>query len=212
MKANSGEANSGATHTQSIWMETAESAHRSPLSKDTRADVVIVGAGISGLTTAYLLVRAGKSVIVICDGEIGSGETCRTTAHLVNALDDRYFELERLHGERGAQLAAESHTAAISQIESIVKEERISCEFERLDGYLFGVREDDPCYLDRELKAVHRAGLTGIKLVPRAPLTSFDTGPCLRFPQQAQFHPLMYLSGLAAAIERRGGQIFTGAC
>ena len=203
-------ANSGTTHTQSIWMETAEIARRSTLDKDARADVVIVGAGISGLTTAYLLARAGKSVIVICDGEIGSGETCRTTAHLVNALDDRYFELERLHGERGAQLAAESHTASISQIESIVKEERISCDFERLDGYLFGVREDDACYLDRELKAAHRAGLTGIELVPRAPLTSFDTGPCLRFPKQAQFHPLMYLSGLAAAIERHGGQVFTG--
>jgi hypothetical protein len=163
-------------------METAESAHRSPLSKDARADVVIVGRRNLRPDDCLSIGPCRQSVIVICDGEIGSGETCRTTAHLVNALDDRYFELERLHGERGAQLAAESHTAAISQIESIVKEERISCEFERLDGYLFGVREDDPCYLDRELKAVHRAGLTGIETRPRAPLTSFDTGTVPALP------------------------------
>src|SRR5580765_7152634 len=149
---------------RSIWMETEEIPQQSSLTEKTSSDVCVVGAGISGMTTAYLLAREGKSVVVLADGPIGGGMTGRTTAHLVNALDDRYFELERLHGERGAQLAAESHTASISQIESIVKEERINCEFERLDGYLFGVREDDACYLDRELKAAHRAGLTGIEL------------------------------------------------
>jgi hypothetical protein len=98
-------------------------------------------------------------VIVLDDGEVGSGETGRTTTHLVNALDDRYFELERLHGERGARLAAESHTAAIAHIESIVAEERISCDFERLDGYLFLPPGGDPEILDRELDAARRAGL-----------------------------------------------------
>ena len=62
--------------------------------------------------------------------------TARTTAHLVTALDDRYFELESLHGEDGARLAAESHAAAINAIEAIVDQENIKCEFERLDGYL----------------------------------------------------------------------------
>src|SRR5665811_518442 len=100
-----------------------------------RSHVCIVGAGIAGLTTAYLLGRAGKSVAVLDDGSIISGETERTTAHLVTALDDRYFELEKLHGERGARLAAESHAAAIDQIERIVNEEKIDCDFERLDGY-----------------------------------------------------------------------------
>ena len=92
------------------------------------------------MTTAYLLASEGKRVIVLDDGPIGGGMTGRTTAHLVNALDDRYFELERLHGETGARLAAESHTAAITRIETIVKEEGIDCEFERLDGYLFSFR------------------------------------------------------------------------
>ncbi|HEX7282257.1 MAG TPA: FAD-dependent oxidoreductase, partial [Vicinamibacterales bacterium] len=193
----------------SVWAATAQLPAFSPLTIDTAADVCIVGAGISGLTTAYLLTQVGKSVVVLDDGAVGSGMTGVTTAHLVNALDDRFFDLERLHGERGARLAAESHTAAIDRIESIVNRERIACNFIRLDGYLFCAPEHDEAYLDRELAAVHRAGLNGVTKVPRAPL-SFDTGPCLRFPNQAQFHPLKYLAGVAQAIERGGGRIYTG--
>ena len=193
----------------SVWAATAQLPSYAPLTSDTTADVCIIGAGISGLTTAYLLTQVGKSVVVLDDGAIGSGMTAVTTAHLVNALDDRFFELERLHGERGARLAAQSHTAAVDRIESIVTRERIACDFTRLDGYLFRAPEHDDEYLERELAAVHRAGLHAVTKVPRAPL-SFDTGPCLRFPNQAQFHPLKYLAGVAQAIERGGGRIHTG--
>jgi glycine/D-amino acid oxidase-like deaminating enzyme/nitrite reductase/ring-hydroxylating ferredoxin subunit len=193
----------------SVWLKTADVPRRSGLSKDESTDVCIVGAGISGLSTAYLLTRAGKSVIVLEDGEIGSGETSRTTAHLVNALDDRYTEIERLHGQEGSRRAAESHTRAIDQIEAIVREEQIDCDFSRLDGHLFVPPGDDPSQLDEELAAAHRAGLHQVHKISRAPLPSFDTGPCLRFPLQAQFHPLKYLAGLVSAIERRGGRILT---
>src|SRR4026208_1291629 len=104
----------------SVWMETATLPRFSKLLMNEQAHVGIVGAGIAGLTTAYLLGRAGVSVIVLDDGPIVSGETERTTAHLVTALDDRYVDLEQLHGEKGAQLAAASHSAAIDQIERIV--------------------------------------------------------------------------------------------
>jgi glycine/D-amino acid oxidase-like deaminating enzyme/nitrite reductase/ring-hydroxylating ferredoxin subunit len=191
-------------------METARTPEQSPLAENISADVVIVGAGISGMTTGYLLAREGKSVVILDDGPIGGGMTQRTTAHLVNALDDRYYELERLHGERGARLAAGSHTAAIDRIEAIVKEEKIDCEFERLDGYLFVPPNDSKQQLEDELKAAHRAGLTDIEAIARAPIADFDTGRCLRFPRQAQFHPLKYLNGLAGAIKRDGGRIYTG--
>jgi len=196
--------------TLSIWVATSEIPSRSPLAEDARAQVCIVGAGIAGMTTAYLLARAGKSVAILDDGPIGGGMTGRTTAHLVTALDDRYFELERLHGEAGARLAAESHRASIDQVERIVREEKIDCEFERLDGYLFVPPGESKKILDRELDAAHRAGLTDLEIVERAPIISYDTGPALRFPRQAQFHPLKYLAGLARAIERDGGKIFTG--
>jgi glycine/D-amino acid oxidase-like deaminating enzyme/nitrite reductase/ring-hydroxylating ferredoxin subunit len=179
------------------------------LKENQRADVCIVGAGIAGMTTAYLLAREGRSVIVLDDGAIGGGMTARTTAHLVNALDDRYYELERLHGEKGSRLAAESHSAAVDKIEAIVSEENIDCAFERVDGYLFVPPGESTDKLDDELAATHRAGISGVEKVQRAPIKDFDTGPALRFPNQAQFHPLRYLAGLAAAIRRDGGLIFT---
>jgi glycine/D-amino acid oxidase-like deaminating enzyme/nitrite reductase/ring-hydroxylating ferredoxin subunit len=197
--------------TTSIWMATiGEISSDGALATDISADVCIVGAGIAGMTTAYLLAREGKQVVVLDDGPIGGGMTGRTTAHLVNALDDRFYELERLHGGHGAQLAAQSHSAAIDRVEMIVKTEEIECEFERLDGYLFVPPNDSKEQLENELQAVHRAGLTDIEMVDRAPIKDFDTGKCLRFPRQAQFHPLKYLAGLAKAIRRDGGRIFTG--
>jgi len=193
----------------SVWMATAETTAAQPLTTGIETDVCIVGAGIAGLTTAYLLAKEGKRVVVIDDGPIAGGETCRTTAHLVNVLDDRYFELEKMFGERGARLAAESHTAAIDKIEEIVRAEQIDCDFARLDGYLFVPPGDDVSILDQELEAVHRAGLTTTEKIERAPIDSFDTGPCLRFPRQAQFHILKYTSALAEAFRRAGGQLFS---
>jgi len=196
--------------TTSVWIATADTPEEKPLAQDTRADVCIIGAGIAGLTTAYLLAIEGKSVIVLDDGPIGGGMTARTTAHLANALDDRYFEIERLFGEAGLRLAAQSHTAAIDRVEAIVSQEKIDCEFERVDGYLFIPPDGQVKVLEDELPAAHRAGLVDVRRVERAPLESFDTGPCLHFPRQAQFHPLKYLTGLTKAIKREGGQIFTG--
>ena len=120
----------------SSWMATTTVPNQNTLMEDAHADVCVVGAGIAGITTAYLLAKEGKSVIVLDDGAVGGGQTQRTTAHLSNALDDRYFEIERLHGSEGAKVAAGSHTAAIDRIEAIVAEEQIDCDFLRLDGYL----------------------------------------------------------------------------
>ena len=172
-------------------------------------DVAIIGGGIAGLTTAYLLSKSGKKVAVIEDGYIGSGETGRTTAHITHALDDRYYNLEQKHGLDGARSAANSHTAAINLIESTVKEENIDCDFERLDGFLFLDPTDTKESLDKELEATHKAGINTTEIVEKAPLQSFNTGPCIRFPNQAQFQPLKYLRGLYHAIIRNEGQIFT---
>lgn len=196
--------------TVSVWMATAEVPEHAALTENTHAAVCIVGAGMAGMTTAYLLGREGRSVIVLDDGRVGGGMTERTTAHLSNAIDHGYQTIGHLHGEMGAKLTARSHTAAIDRIEAIVAEEGIDCDFERLDGYLFVPPGDSTDALERELKAAHRAGLTEVDYVKRAPIEFFDTGRCVRFPRQAQFHPLKYLAGLSRAIERDGGRIFTG--
>ncbi|HMJ06605.1 MAG TPA: FAD-dependent oxidoreductase [Chthoniobacterales bacterium] len=193
----------------SLWEATDEAGTLHPLTENTRADVCIVGAGISGLTIAYTLTKEGKSVVVLDDGLVGRGMTGRTTAQIVNALDDRYYELEKLHGEEGARLAAESHTAAIERVATIVREEKIECEFERLDGYLFEPPNEPAKNLRTEFEACQRAGLA-VEWMERAPMAGFDSGPAIKFPNQAQFHPLLYVRGLAAAITRGGGRIFTG--
>ncbi|MEO5579462.1 MAG: FAD-binding oxidoreductase, partial [Gemmatimonadaceae bacterium] len=187
-------------HTTSVWMDTTDPQDVPRVTGDMRTNVCIVGAGISGMTTAYLLARAGRAVIVIDDGQIGGGETGRTTAHITAALDDRYSEIEKLHGETGARYAAESHMAAIDRIEAIASLEDIDCDFERVDGYLFLGAGEKKNILERELEAAHRAGLENVELLDRAPIDFWDTGPALRFPRQAQFHPLKYLNGLARAI------------
>ena len=201
---------------ESVWYANIEAPIKSnrlmgdfPSSSEDPVDVVVIGGGIAGLTTAFLLSKSGKKVTVIEDGYIGSGETGRTTAHITHALDDRYYDLEHKHGLDGARSAADSHTAAINCIESIVKEENIDCDFERLDGFLFLDRTDRKESLDKELEASHRAGIVATEIVEKAPLQSFNTGPCIRFPNQAQFQPLKYLRGLYHCIIHNGGQIFT---
>lgn len=195
--------------TTSVWMATANTPSQPRLKENIRTDVCIIGAGIAGLTTAYLLAKEGRSVVVVDDGPIGGGMTGRTTAHLTNAFDDRYVEMEKLHGSDGSRLIAESHTAAIDKVEQIIREEHIECGFERLDGFLFAPPNESTDVLDDELKACHRAGMVDVEKVQRVPIESFDTGPALRFPRQAQFHPLDYLTGLTRAFTRYGGRIFS---
>ncbi len=195
---------------ESLWMATASVPSYAPLSEDLTVDACVVGAGIAGLTTAYLLARAGKLVAVLDDGPIGGGMTGMTSGHLVSMLDDRYFDLEHVRGKEAAKLAAESHAAAIDRIEQIVREERIDCDFERVTGYLYLAAGDKAATLDKELDAAQRAGIAGVTRLEHAPFDSFDTGPCLVWPNQGQFHPLKYLAGLAQAIQARGGRIFSG--
>ena len=192
--------------TQSVWASTKLPRSKA-LAESIQTDVCVVGGGIAGLTTGYLLTQAGKSVAILDDGPLASGMTQVTTAHLSDAIDDRFTEIEKWHGERGAFLAAESHTAAINRIESNVKELKIDCDFTRVNGYLFLAPGDDQELLDAELAAARRAGLMA-EMVTRAPI-DYDTGPAISFPNQARFHPLKYLVALAEAIKQGGGRIYT---
>ena len=206
----------GSGATTSVWMDRGGSPMPAGTVAPTavglgalRPDAIVVGAGIAGVTTAYLLQRSGKSVLLLNDGPPGSGETGRTTAHLSNAIDDRFTEIERLHSESGARMAADSHGAAIDAIERIAREERIECGFARVDGYLMLAPGQDPALLDRERDAARRAGLDDVERLDRPPIR--HPGPCLRFPQQARIHALDYLAGLTRAFLARGGALAIGA-
>ena len=191
----------------SIWAKTAPIAALPELSGELQADACIVGGGIAGLTTAYLLSLEGQRVVVLEARELGSGETGRTTAHLAPP-DEWYHHLEQTFGSVNARLVAAGQMAAIEQVSSIVGSEGMDCEFERLDGYLYSAN-DDPGEIRREFEAATRAGLE-VELLPQVPGLPFESGSCLRFARLAQFHPLKYLDGLAMCIRRREGRIFCG--
>ncbi|WAS95232.1 FAD-dependent oxidoreductase [Nannocystis punicea] len=191
--------------TSSLWQATCDVPSFAPLTQDVEADVCIVGAGLVGLTAALRLVRAGRRVVVLDSHQPGRGNTGRTTAHLASALDDRFSELARVRGLDAARQAWESHATAIDCIEAIARDEDIDCDFQRLDGYLWLAPDQDPDRLRRELETVHAFGWHTVQAMEEDPLFG---RPCLRFPDQAQFHPLKYLAGLCAALQRSGAVIY----
>jgi glycine/D-amino acid oxidase-like deaminating enzyme/nitrite reductase/ring-hydroxylating ferredoxin subunit len=197
-----------AAENESIWGATVELPKSRRLTTGVNCDVCIVGSGISGLTTAYLLSKSGKRVVLLDDGPLASGMTHVTTAHLSNVIDDRFVNMLRWHGEEKTRLAVQSHAAAIDFIEQTSSELHIDCDFQRLDGYLFDAGAEGAVDLDDEFAAAQQAGV-GVRWSARAPLDKYDTGRCLRFPNQARFHPFKYLDGLVKAFKRLGGKVFT---
>jgi len=193
----------------SVWESTAPQREFPPLTGKAEADVCVVGAGIAGMTTAYLLAKAGRRVVVLDKTSVGGGETGQTTAHLSSALDDYYHVLEKVHGEGGSRLAYESHHAAIEQIGRTAEEEGIDCDYRRLDGYWFMAPGGSPEPLETERDAARRAGAE-VEVVERVPGVPFESGPALHFGGQGQVHALKYLAGLADAVLRLGGRIHTG--
>ena len=179
------------------------------LNKNMETDILVVGGGIAGLTTAYCLAKEGRKVILVEDGFIGSGETGRTTAHITCALDDRYYELEKTFDEPTAQLIANSHMAAIEWIANTVKNHKINCHFKRVNGYLFLHPYETKEILEKEYEATKRAGLS-TELLNSVPSVAAEKGKsCLKFSDQAQFHILRYLKGLTDAFIKLGGEIYT---
>lgn len=183
-----------------IWHEPRLAADV-PLTADRSAGVCIVGAGLAGLTTAYFLARDGHEVIVLDAAAIGAGESIRTTAHLVTALDRGWSDLVAVHGETHARHAATSHAAAIDAVERIVTDERIACDFVRVDGHLFAAEPGDDRRLAEECAAARAAGLE-VELAESPALTTL--GPSLRYPRQARLDPGRYLAGLAAGARALG--------
>lgn len=193
---------------RSVWMHI-DIPDADPLNQDEDCDVCVVGAGISGLTTAYFLAKQGRSVIVLDNQSIGGGQTCRTSAHLSYVLDDRFYLMERMFGLEGVKLAVESHKAAIDIIENICLNENIDCDFLRVAGYLFANSSRESTEIQKEFECVQRLELDGVEYMPQTPFLKKAGGPCLRFPSAAQFHPLKYLRGLSKALMGMGVRIYT---
>ncbi|HVF36846.1 MAG TPA: FAD-dependent oxidoreductase [Sphingomicrobium sp.] len=193
----------------SLWKSETKLLSYPPLTEDATCDLLVVGGGIAGLSSAYEAAHLGARVMVIDKGEIAGGMTARTTAHLASEIDDFYSELIRVVGEEQARLYHDSQVAAINRIEAICEDEGIDADFTRLPGYLVAAEPSHQTDLEEEYAACRKLGID-VEWSDEAPLPLPEGTRALKFVGQGRFHPLKYCAGLARSIEQLGGRFHGG--
>jgi glycine/D-amino acid oxidase-like deaminating enzyme/nitrite reductase/ring-hydroxylating ferredoxin subunit len=190
----------------SIWKRPASLRSALRLDADQHVQVAVVGGGITGLTTALFLARAGRQVALLEARQLGAGVTSGTTAHLTEALDTRYHALESKFGAEGARLARQSSRWAIDAMAELAA--GADCGFERVPGYLFTDSDRDLAELDAEASAAERAGAR-VARVTKVPLP-FPVLGGLLFEDQAQLRPLDYLAQLLSHLQATPARVYEG--
>ncbi len=175
---------------------------------NTVCDTLIVGAGITGITTALMLQRAGQHCIIAEASVAGFGTTGGTSAHLNTFFDATYPELESDFGEDNSKLVAESGKEAMSTIRSLIDEYAIDCDFESKPGYLFSENAKETKQLMEILEASQRAGIEVAEVGDNGVPVAFDKVLC--FTEQGQFHPVKYINALAVEYLKLGGVMIEG--
>lgn len=191
---------------ESIWVATTPETSYPQLPGDVEVDVAVVGAGITGVTAAILLKRAGKRVALVDSKRIVRGATGYTTAKVTSGHGVVYGKLTDTFGEDGARTYAESNQAAIEQIDELAREGGIDCDFERKDNYVIAEREEERGRVEQEAEAMRKLGLPA-SFVTETPLP-YEVAGAVKLENQAQFHPRKYLLGLAETIPGDGSHVF----
>lgn len=182
---------------ESLWQERWENPGKTVLESGHTYDVLVIGGGITGLTSALLLAERGHSVVLAEAYQIGFGATGGTSAHLNTFFDATYPEIEKGFGADAAKLVALGGTQAMQLIAGLVDKYQIDCDFDYKDGYLFAQDEDESRQLDGILAASQRAGVDVVAGTRNTVSMPFEKS--VIFKRQGQFHPVKYLHGLAAA-------------
>ncbi len=189
----------------SLWVATTEPGDYPVLAGDAQADVIVVGAGITGLTTARLLVEQGASVIVVDAGDLCAGATGYTTAKVTSLHGLVYADLVDSFGEDRARLYGEAIEAAIDTIARLVEGDGIACGFERRAHVAYTTDPGSGEAVAREAEIAARLGLPASASTPSE--LPFEVAAAVRFGDQALFHPRAYCLGLAKSIAGRGGRV-----
>ncbi|NKQ53035.1 FAD-dependent oxidoreductase [Amycolatopsis sp. K13G38] len=189
----------------SLWIDTAPAPDRSNRPLPAEADVVVIGAGIAGLTTAFRLAAEGRSVVVLEAARVASGVSGHTTAKVSAQHALKYAHLKSRKGLDAARRYGRSQLDALEWIATTGAGLGIDCSFERQDSFVYATGRRDLGRLEREAQAAQEAGMPA-SLVREIELPVHAVG-AVRFTRQAQFHPRRWLLGLAEAIERHGGVI-----
>jgi glycine/D-amino acid oxidase-like deaminating enzyme/nitrite reductase/ring-hydroxylating ferredoxin subunit len=195
-------------NTTSYWIDSAALPRFPKLDRDLTVDVLIVGGGLMGLTTAYLLKKAGRKVAVLERGRCAEIDTGHTTAHLTAVTDLRLFEIRKTFGADAAKAVWDAGGAAIDQIVTNVRAEDIACDFRWVPGYLHApLKKPTPADardLQREAKVARELGIA----VEYEEAVPYFQRPGVRFAHQALFHPRKYLAALARQVAGDGSFIF----
>ena len=194
--------------TCSYWIDTAPIKKFPALDRNLEVDVLVIGAGVTGITTAYLLKKAGLRVALIERERVAMMDTGHTTAHLTYVTDRNLYVVEKQFGYDHAQAAWDAGAAAIDEIETIVAREGIECEFTRLPGFvhvpLDGSANEDAEDLKTDAELGRKMGFdaTFLESIPHFHV------PGMRVANQAKFHPRKYLAGLVDTLPGNGSHLF----
>ncbi len=191
------------------WIDTMQIGPFPPLRSDLEVDVLVVGGGVTGVTTAYLLQEAGLRIALIEREGIASIDTGHTTAHLTYVTDTPLQRLVKRFGPDHARAVWDAGAAAIDEIERVVNKEKIECRLTRVPGYFHESvfaepSESDRAEVQQDAKLAQELGFDAI-MVKSVPVFNV---PGVRFADQAEFHPRKYLGPLAAKIVERGADVF----
>lgn len=178
---------------KSLWSESCKFRKREALNKDIKTDVLVIGAGIAGILTAYMLKQRGREVVVIDAAEIASGNTKNTTAKITSQHDLIYSKLITEFGEEKARQYAKANELAIKKYKEIIEDRRIECDFEEKPAYVYSLNEVD--VLKEEVEAAKKLGIDA-EFVQKATLP-FKINGALKFNNQAQFNPLKFLKDIS---------------
>ncbi|HEX6333540.1 MAG TPA: FAD-dependent oxidoreductase [Flavisolibacter sp.] len=190
----------------SLWQHQVEDYPSRQGSLDGQQfDVIIVGGGVTGITTALQLQKAGKKVLVAESHHLCFGTTGGTTAHLNSFLDKSYDDIEKDFGEDAAQLVVSATGKALELYRSNIEEYQIDCDYRQKDGYLYAVTDEQSEKLDSIFEASVRAGVEVVRS-ERIPVP-VEFKKAIVYREQAQVHPAKYVYGLAKAFEAAGGVI-----
>ncbi|KAK9806202.1 hypothetical protein WJX72_005142 [[Myrmecia] bisecta] len=190
------------------WKQQDQRIQFPRLERDANFEVVVIGAGVVGLTAALALAKAGKKVGVLEGRVVAAGQAGRAPGDVTTGNPVTYQGLEKMYGADKARLVAESQAAALAHVKRVVQEERIQCSLREVDGYII---PDQAAHADfgGELGAMHKAGLADTAQVDlEGDKTAGGARVCLQMPNQVRLNPVEYLNGLAGAVMSHGGEIF----
>lgn len=178
----------------------------SQLKSDIETEVAIIGGGITGITTAYLLSEAGKKVVLIEKNSLCSGATGVTTAFLTQNIDTDLRKLVKMFGEKKTALISKAHQFAISLVQRIIRKNKIECEFKKCSNFYYATSENSKKLFEKNEKIAKRLGIPAELKFDDS--LNFKNYGYIEFKNQAKFHPLKYLSALAKICVKNGVEIF----